>query len=85
MMRAKQLPVLIVREGKAYEPTTCTLGDHAENVTPLARAVELMGDWDLLVRLKIEGKVAFDLVKSNGSGAYRVVRDLHREEKRAPA
>ena len=78
MMRAKQLPVLIVRKGKAYEPTTCILGDHADSATPLARAVGLMGDWDLLVRLKIEGKtVAFDLVKSNGSGAYRVVRDLN--------
>ncbi len=76
-----ELPILIIRGGRAYEPTpyfpSFILGDYAESVTPLTRAVGLMGFWDLLVRLRIEGEtVAFDLVRSDGSGAYRVVCDL---------
>ncbi len=78
MQMGEKPPVVIVREGKAYETTTCILGDYAESVTPLARAVGLMSNWDLLVRLDVSGEtVAFDLVKSDGSGAYRVVCDLN--------
>ncbi len=78
----RELPVLIVHDHKIYEPITYfpsfTLGRYARDVTPLARAVGLMSNWDLLVRLDVSGEtVAFDLVKSDGSGAYRVVCDLN--------
>ncbi|WP_158295975.1 hypothetical protein [Methanopyrus kandleri] len=66
-----ELPVLIIHDHRVYEPTTYfpspILGRYARDVTPLAQAVELMGGYDLLVRLEVDGStVAFDLVKSDG-------------------
>ncbi|MEO2241473.1 MAG: hypothetical protein ABGY09_05305, partial [Euryarchaeota archaeon] len=77
----RELPVLLVYRGRLYEPVTYfpspDLGGLAQRVTTLAPVVDLAGDWDLLVRVEVEGEtVAFDLVSADGSGAYRVVCDL---------
>ncbi len=78
----EELPVLIIHGGRIFEPAThlppsAALETTMVSIIPLTRAVEFMDPYDLLVRVELEDEtVAFDLVRSDGLNAYRVICDL---------